>query len=113
MHEHNGTMEEQLQALYSEREWLAQELGCADAESIIDMVRNMEFQLSDMYKTFGSMPAVSNSQTLQLLQQVQELSQHLDSMYSEKSVTFTIEEDKPVLRANWKQSNTTSEGDQQ
>lgn len=112
MHEHNGTMEEQLQAIYAEREWLAQELGCSDAESVVEMVRNMEFQLSDMYKTFGSMPAVSNSQTLQLLQQVQELGQHLDTMYSEKSVSFTIEDDKPVLRANWKQCNT-NEGDQQ
>jgi hypothetical protein len=47
---------------------------------------------------------VSNHETLQLLNYVQELSQHLDQMYTEKSVTFSIEDEKPVIKATWKET---------
>lgn len=104
--EAQGTIEDQLQTLYAEREWLAQEIGCCDAESVVDMIRNMECQLQDLYHTYGSVPPVSNQSTMQLLNTVQELSQHLDGLYSEKSVTFAIENDQPVIRATWKESQT-------
>lgn len=106
-----GTIEDQLETLYGEREWLAQELGCCDAESIVDMVRNLESQLVDLYKTYGSSAPVSSAATMQLLNHVQELSSQLDGMYSEKSVTFQIEDDKPVLKATWKQVTNQNEGD--
>lgn len=108
-----GTVEEQLELLYGEREWLAQELGCCDAEGIVDMVRNLEGQLVDLYKTYGSAAPVSSAGTLQLLNYVQELSQHLDQMYSEKSVTFHIEDDKPVIKATWKEVTNNTQGDAQ
>ncbi len=103
--EAQGTMEDQLQTVYAEKEWLAQEIGVCDAESIVDMVRNLEGQLHDLYKTYGSVPPVSNQATLQLLNTVQELSQHLDGMYSEKTVTFAIENEQPVIRATWKETH--------
>jgi hypothetical protein len=101
--ETQGTMEEQLQTLYAERVWMADEIGCCDAESVVDMVRSLEGQLNDLYRTYGSMPASSNA-TAQLLSHVQELSQHLDGMYSEKSVTFAIENEQPVIKATWKET---------
>lgn len=106
-----GSIEEQLDMLYAEREWLTQELGVPDAEGIVDMVRNLEAQLCDFYRQFGGRAPVSNHETLQLLNYVQELSQHLDEMYSEKSVTFSIEDDKPVIKATWKE--VTNQGDTQ
>lgn len=108
----NGTIEEQLETLYAEREWLSQELGCCDAESIVDMVRNLEGQLVDLYKTYGSSGPVSSNATLQLLNHVQELSQHLDQLYSEKTVEFRIEDDRPIIRATWKETQGT-QGDAQ
>jgi hypothetical protein len=99
-----GSIEEQLDAIYAEREWLAQELGVAHAEGGVDMVRNLEAQLCDFYRQFGGRAPVSNHETLQLLNYVQELSQHLDQMYTEKSVTFSIEDEKPVIKATWKET---------
>lgn len=107
----NGTIEDQLDVLYAEREWLSGELGVADAEDVVKMVRNLEMQLCDLYRIHGSVAPLSNNATLQLLTYVQELSQHLDGMYSEKSVEFHIEDDKPVLKASWKE--ILNEGDAQ
>lgn len=104
-----GTIEEQLEVLYAEREWLAQELGCCDAEGVVDMVRNLECQLVDLYRTHGSTAPVSNSSVLALLQNVQELSQQLDGLYAHKSISFSIENDQPVVKATWSQN--TREGD--
>lgn len=107
----SGTIEEQLEAIYAEREWLSNELGVADAEDVVNMVRNLEMQLCDLYRIHGPIAPMSNQATMQLLTYVQELSQHLDQMYSEKSVEFHIEDDKPVIKASWKE--ILSEGDAQ
>lgn len=100
-----GTLDEQLDAIYAEREWLSKELGCCDAESIVEMVRSLENQLNDLYQSYGSAAPVGSNATLQLLNYVQELSQHLDGMYSEKSVSFQIENDQPVVKATWREVN--------
>jgi len=42
-------MERQLDALYAEKELLFQELGTADAERIVAMVRSLERQLNELY----------------------------------------------------------------
>jgi hypothetical protein len=111
MNDTTDSMHEQLEALYAEREWLSQELGCCDAESVVSMVRSLEAQLADMYHNYGSNAPVSDASTAQLLNYVTELSQHLDSMFTEKSVTFSVENDKPVIRATWKE--TLCQGDKQ
>lgn len=48
-----GGILQQLQDLYREREFLDQELGVSDAESIIGLVRSMEAQLCDLYATLA------------------------------------------------------------
>jgi hypothetical protein len=104
-----GSLEEQLELLYAEREWINQELGCPDAESVVDMVRSLEAQLQDFYKTYGGRMPVDSGPTAQLLSYVDELSRHLDTTFSEKCITFHMEDDKPVLRATWKE--TLNQGD--
>lgn len=103
----NGTIQDQLEMLYAEREWLSQELGCCDAESIVDMVRSLEGQLCEIYRANEGRPAVEDVNTQQLLNYVHDLSQALDGLYAEKNITLQIEDDKPVLRATWKQITTT------
>lgn len=109
MNETVDNLEEQLQALYAEREVLADELGVMDAEDVIGMVRNLEAQLADLYKTYGNRAPVGDVGMMQLLAHVQELSQTLDDMYTEKTITFELDGDKPVLKATWKE--TFQQGD--
>ena len=45
-----GGMEQQLVALYRERELLERELGVSSAELLIAMVRSMEKQLAELYR---------------------------------------------------------------
>jgi 23S rRNA U2552 (ribose-2'-O)-methylase RlmE/FtsJ len=104
------SFEAQLEALYAEREMLASELGCCDAEGIIDMMQNLEAQLCDMYDRFGGVKQVDTSASMQLLSHVQDLSEQLDGLYSERSLTFTVENGEPVLKAIWTENLT--EGDQ-
>ncbi|MDX2116338.1 MAG: hypothetical protein SFZ24_12070 [Planctomycetota bacterium] len=97
--------QQQLEALYAERELLAEELGVTDAEGVIMMVRNFEAQLADLYRTYGNKMSMGDPATMQLLAHVQELSHTLDGMYSEKSLTFELDGDKPVLKATWKETS--------
>ena len=46
----DGSMEAQLVSLYAERERLTNELGIADADDIIAMVRSLESQLVALYQ---------------------------------------------------------------
>lgn len=101
--------EQQLEELYAERELLGTELGVADADGVIAMVRNLEAQLADLYRTYGNKVPMGDASTMQLLQYVEELSHSLDEMYSEKSITFELDGDKPVLKATWKE--TSNQGD--
>lgn len=39
----------QLESLYEERAFLAQEIGVSDARDIVAMVRSLEAQLNDLY----------------------------------------------------------------
>ena len=39
----------QLESLYEERAYLAQEIGISDARDIVAMVRSLEAQLNDLY----------------------------------------------------------------
>lgn len=99
----DGALQEQLEALYAEREWLAAETGCYDAEDVVNMIRNLEAQVCDFVATYGSRTPVSDASVGQLLTYVQELSGQLDGMFSEKTVTFEMHDDKPVVRASWKE----------
>lgn len=47
----DGSMEAQLIALYAQRERLAQELGTSDPAAIVKMVRSLEEQLEDLYRS--------------------------------------------------------------
>jgi hypothetical protein len=102
------SLEQQLHAIYAERQLLSEELGVMDAEEVILMVRNLEAQLADLYQTYGHRAPMSNTGTMQLLTCVQELSQTLDDLYSEKSITFELDGDRPILKATWKE--TCNEG---
>ncbi|MEM7754686.1 MAG: hypothetical protein AAF297_03520 [Planctomycetota bacterium] len=98
------SMELQLRSLYEEREKLTNTIGCNDAEEIIGMVRNLEAQLVDLYQRHGHKLDEDGVDVQGLLRHVEELSGHLDDSYGEKSVVFTYENDRPVLRAVWNQS---------
>lgn len=112
MNDSTDSMHEQLEALYAEREWLSQELGCCDAEGVVSMVRSLEGQLADLYQQYGTTSPVSDAQTAQLINYVTELSQHLDGMFQEKSVTFSMENERPTIRATWKET-LCNQGDKQ
>jgi hypothetical protein len=45
-----GDLQTQLLALYGDRERLHRELGTADAEEIVAMVRSLEAQLVELYR---------------------------------------------------------------
>jgi len=98
------SMEIQLRSLYEEREKLNDTIGCAGAEEVIGMVRNLEAQLVDLYQRHGHKATEDGPDVQGLLRHVEELSSHLDETYAEKSVVFTYENERPVLRAVWNQS---------
>lgn len=104
------SMEEQLLALYDERERMAEQLGVVDADGAIEMVRSLESQLRSFYETYGHLQGADNAELAQVLAQIKELSETLDTMYTTKSVTLEMSDERPVLRAVWTDTNT--EGDQ-
>ena len=95
------SMEQQLRALYEEREFLESKFGVSSSEDIVNMVSNLEAQLHDFYNRFGHIEGFDDANTLVMLEQLEKLSKSLDPMYSCKSVEFFVENDKPVLRAVW------------
>ncbi|MEN0019521.1 MAG: hypothetical protein AAF747_01405 [Planctomycetota bacterium] len=105
------SLEQQLVALYSEREQLSNRFGASSADDIIAMVENLEAQLTDFYDRFGSHAGFDDAESIIMLSRIRELGETLDPMYSKKSVHFFIENDKPVLRAEW--SESISNGDEQ
>lgn len=105
------SLENQLKALYQEREALEDRFGTSSAEGIAQMVESLESQLRDFYDRFGSNPGFDDAESIMMLARIKELSQTLDPMYSQKSVTFHIENDKPVLRAEW--TEAIHQGDSQ
>jgi regulator of replication initiation timing len=104
------SLEQQLCALYQERDELAQHIGATTNEEIISMIQSLEAQLRDFYERFGSLANFEDAESAVMLSKIQELSNALDPMYSQKSVHFTIENDKPVLRAQW--TEATHQGDE-
>ena len=46
----------QLESLYEERAFLAQEIGISDARDIVAMVRSLEAQLNDLYAQVDGKP---------------------------------------------------------
>ncbi|MEM9661034.1 MAG: hypothetical protein AAF937_01860 [Planctomycetota bacterium] len=105
------SLEEQLNALYQERECLNERFGVSSADDIVQMVESMGTQLRDFYDRFGSHPGFDDNETVMMLDRIKELSAHLDPMYSTKSVQFFIENEKPVLRAEW--TEAIQQGDPQ
>ncbi len=103
------SLEMQLRSLYEEREFLAQKYGVSSADEVVSMVSNLEAQLHDFYHKYGSFDSDDNSGII--LGRLKELSSALDPMYSQKSVTFTFENNRPVLRAEW--TEQLNQGDAQ
>ena len=95
------SLEGQLRALYQEREFLSDRFGVSSSEEIVQMVENLEAQLRDFYDRFGSHAGFDDAESTMMLARIKDLSAQLDPMYSKKSVQFFIENDKPVLRAEW------------
>jgi len=98
---------QQLEDLYNQRDFLHQELGVTDADDIVVMVRNLEAQLHDFYDTYGGMTDLGSGSASLLLQQVEKMSEQLDTFYNQKELVLTIENDKPVMKAVWKNINNT------
>lgn len=103
------SLHQQLEALYAEREWLNEQLGTTDAETVVTMVMSLEAQLADFYNKFGGNVSQELTDIAPLLSQIEELSQRLDGSYSEKSVVFEIQDNKSVLKAVW--TERTNDGD--
>lgn len=98
------SLEEQLRSLYADREVLTDRFGASSAEEIIGMIESLEAQLRDFYGRFGH-TGTDDTETALILARIKELSSILDPMYSKKSVSFSIENDRPVLKAEWSQHN--------
>lgn len=105
------SLEQQLIALYEERESLNDRFGVSTTEDVIGMVECLEQQLCDFYNRFGSADGFDDAESAIVLSKIKDLSSTLDPMYSKKSVQFSFENDKPVLRAMW--SEDLSEGENQ
>ncbi len=105
------SLEEQLRALYHERECLSTRFGVSSADEIVQMVESLESQLRDFYDRYGAHAGFDDTESTMMLARIKELSEHLDPMYSHKSVRFCIENDKPVLRAEW--TEAIQQGDDQ
>ncbi|MEL6796525.1 MAG: hypothetical protein AAFO89_06835 [Planctomycetota bacterium] len=105
------SLEEQLNALYHERECLHERFGVSTADDIVQMVESLESQLHDFYERFGGQAGFDDNESALMLARIKELSAHLDPMYSTKSVHFFYENDKPVLRAEW--TEAIQQGDTQ
>lgn len=98
------SLEGQLRSLYQEREFLHDRYGVSSADDIVRMVECLEAQLRDFYARFGGVDGMGDSQSSLLLERLRSLSGVLDQMYSSKSVELFIENDRPVLRAQWIES---------
>jgi hypothetical protein len=103
------SLEGQLRELYREREHLHDRFGASSPEDIAVMIESLESQLRDFYNRFGSNPGFDDAEIAMTLGKIKELSSTLDPMYAKKSVHFFVENDKPVLRAEW--TDITTEGD--
>ena len=104
------SLEQQLRTMYAEKERFEDEFGVSDVEGVISMIRNLEAQLIDLYKTYGGRKSSDPAGAVQMLSTIEELSEHLDGQYSKKSIVFEVQDDKPVLRATWAQASDC-EGD--
>jgi len=95
------SMEQQLRSLYEERDQLEQRFGSSSPDDIAAMVESLEAQLRDFYERFGASPGFDTPEISQMLAKLKDLSGTLDGMYSCKKVSFYIENEQPVLRAEW------------
>lgn len=104
------SLEQQLITLYQERERLNDTFGVSDTDGIVNMVRSLEGQLRDFYDRFGGNPGFDDAETALMLSKIRDLSAQLDPMFTAKRVSFFVENDRPVLRAEW--SAVNDQGDQ-
>ncbi len=104
------SMEQQLSALYQERERIAEHFGVCDADAVIEMVQSLERQVCDFYDRFGSNAGLDDAETAQMLAKIRELSGQLEPLFPARRVEFFMDNDRPKLRAEW--SHTTDQGDQ-
>ena len=103
------SLEIQLRSLYEEREFLNNKFGVSSAEDLVAMIDCLEAQLRDFYDRFGSMDGFDDAETALVLNRIKSLSGSLDPMFSCKKVDFRVEDNRPVLRAEW--SHDLSNGD--
>jgi hypothetical protein len=107
------SLEQQLCSMYEEREALADRFGVASAEEIaVDLIESLEAQLRDFYDRFGAGAKDSDDaesrRSCSVAHPGAELGV-LDPMYSRKTVSFFIENDQPVLRAEWHRGDCSKE----
>ncbi|MEO0512540.1 MAG: hypothetical protein AAF108_06540 [Planctomycetota bacterium] len=105
------SLDGQLQSLYRDREILEERFGVSSAEEISRMIENLEAQLRDLYNSYGSCGGLEGVEQARMLSRIEELSSVLDPMYSQKSVSFFLENNQPVLRAEWHEA--IQQGDDQ
>lgn len=105
------SLEQQLCTLYEERAQLEERFGVSSPEDIANMVASLEGQLRDFYDRFGDFDGFGDTESVMMLSRIKELGSSLDPMYSHKSVQFTFENNRPVLRAEW--SEEISQGEAQ
>lgn len=103
------SMDTQLRSLYEEREYLEDRFGVSSAEDLVGMVDSLEAQLKDFYDRFGAYDGFGDAESAVLLDRLRGLSSQLDPMYSQRTVEFFMDDDKPVLRAKWTEDLSTGD----
>lgn len=95
------SLEQQLCALYQEREALAQTIGASSHDEVVSMVNSLASQLNHFYERFGSLDNSDDTDCAVLLSKINTISAALDPLYSHKSVQVSIEDARTLLRAEW------------
>ena len=106
-------LEQQLHALYSERELLEAKIGCSSAEDICRLIGELKAQVisSQIQPAAATSTNTTINGTLGLIEQIEQISAALGEHYTDRSITLTIEDGKPVLRAVWRDAvNGTANG---
>lgn len=101
----SGDITSQLEMLYQEREEMNNQIGCADANDVINMVRSLEAQLRDFYSRFGHLASSDDVELANLMVRINEVSTELDRQFSQKQITLSVENGQPTLRATWTSTN--------
>lgn len=67
----------QLDALVAERNRLFQEIGLSDADGLIAMIRSLESQLNELYKSYGGIDDANSHEAITMLDRLRSLAHDL------------------------------------